>query len=60
MKKLDRLIEIKRQAGLAHKREGRIVAKIKKLNDERKDILNSFSQDEMRLYGDRIEKAYQW
>lgn len=58
MKKIERLLEIKRQMLLARKKEDRIQTRIKNLTAERKKVLNSFTDDEMKLYKDRIERAY--
>lgn len=58
IKKLNRLIENKRQRELAYKRDERVRLRIIQLKKERDKILNSFTDDEVKLYKDRIEKAY--
>ena len=57
MKKLKRLIEIKRQTGLAINRMLRAETKLKALKKEKDKILGSLTKDEWNLYKDRIEKA---
>lgn len=57
MKKVKRLIEIKRQIGLAETRMARAKKKCGHLLEERVKILSSLTTDEKRLYKDRIETA---
>lgn len=57
MKKVKRLIEIKRQYRLAEVRKARADKKLKSLQFERTSIVSSLTEDELRLYKDKIEKA---
>jgi len=57
MKKLKRLIELKRLTKLNELKRQRVEAKAKSLENERKKILDSITQEEWRLYSDRIERA---
>jgi hypothetical protein len=57
MKKLKKLIEIKRQLRLAERRRERAQKRMEKLVKERTKVVNSFTNEEARLYLDRIQKA---
>lgn len=57
MKKLERLIEIKRQMLLANERARKITKKLIELQKERAKLVGSFTVDERRLYKSRIERA---
>lgn len=57
MKKLERLIEIKRQMLLANERARKITKKLIELQKERTKLVGSFTVDERRLYKSRIERA---
>lgn len=57
MKKLKRLIEIKRQTGLAIKRQLRAESKLQSLKKERDKILDSITKEEWNLYKEQVEKA---
>lgn len=57
MKKLERLIEIKRQMLLANERAKKIAKKLAELQKERTKVVGSFTVDERRLYKSRIERA---
>lgn len=57
MKKVKRLIEIKRQLGLNEAKIQRADKRKKSLVDERTRILKAFTEDEKRLYKDKIERA---
>lgn len=57
MKKLKRLIEIKRQVRLVDTKIIRADKRRESLVEERAKIINSLTEDEKRLYKDRIEVA---
>jgi len=57
MKKVSRLIEIKRQLGLTKIKQAKVVAKEKRLLEEREAIVKSFTLAEKQLYKEKIERA---
>lgn len=57
MKKLQKLIELKRQLGLLDIKLKRAAARRVNLLAERRKVVASFTDEEKRLYKDRIERA---
>lgn len=57
MKKLQRLIEIKRQLGLLAIKMTRAAKKETALKEERAKLLKEFTKDEISLFKERIERA---